>query len=156
MPREKYEIHLTELQRKELQELVSKGRAKAREIKHANVLLLSEQGKTYKEIEKALNVSHQTILTIRKRFTLENLKSALVDRPRPGVKSKLDDKGEAYLISLSCSNPPEGREIWTMQMLADKLIELKVVDSISDETVRRHLKKTRLNRGKRNSGVSAK
>lgn len=151
----KYDITLTDGQRKELQNLVSKGTSKAREIKHANVLLLSEQKKTYKEIESSLNISHQTITNIRKRFCEESLESALTDKPRPGIKSKFTDKADAYLISLSCSNPPEGRECWTMQMLSDKLIELKLVDSISDEAVRLRLKKIRLSLGKKSSGVLA-
>ena len=156
MPKKEYVVKLSEAQRKELKDLIDKGEAKAREIKHANVLLLSDQGKKDKDIEEFLNVSHQTIYTIRKRFCQGNLNSAIVDKPRPGGKSKLDDKAEAFLISLTCSNPEGEREVWTMQLLADKLIELKLVDSISDETVRRHLKKTSLNLGRKSNGASAR
>jgi transposase len=157
MPKkQQYKVKLTNAQRKELQDLVNKGAAKAREIKHANVLLLSDQGKIDKEILEVVKLSHQTVYTIRRKFFTENMKAALVDKPRPGMKSILDDKAEAFLISLTCSNPEGEREVWTMQMLADKLIELKVVDSVSDETVRRHLKKIGLSLGKRSNGVLAK
>lgn len=151
-----YKVNLTAQEKERLHKLINKGTAKAREIKHAHVLLLSDAGKLDREIEEALHISHQTIFKIRQRFFLEGLESSLKDKPRPGKKSKLDDKAEAYLISLSCSNPEGEREVWTMQMLADKLVELKLVDSLSDETVRRHLKKTNLSLGKRSNGSSAK
>lgn len=157
MPKQQqYKVKLTDAQREELKSLVNKGTGKAREIKHANVLLLADQGKIDKEIEEIIDFSHQTIHTIRKRFFTENMSSALKDKPRPGGKSKLDDKAEAFLISLTCSNPEGEREVWTMQLLADKLIELKVVDSISDETVRLHLKKINLNLGRKSSGLLVK
>ena len=157
MPKKQhYKVNLTDSQRKELESLVSKGTAKARVIKHSHVLLFSADGKIDKEIEEFVKVSHQTIFTIRKRFCTENMKSALFDKARPGIKSKLDDKAEAFLISLSCSNPEGEREVWTMQLLADKLVELKLVDSISDETVRRHLKKTSLSLGRESNGLLAK
>ncbi len=78
------------------------------------------------------------------------------DLPRAGVKPMLDAKEESLLVALACSDAPEGRSEWTMQLLADKLVELKVVERISDETVRRVLKKTNLNLGKKSSGVSRK
>jgi transposase len=80
---------------------------------------------------------------IRKRFVEEGLEAALTERPRPGGQRKLDGKQEAFLIALACSTPPEGRICWTMQLLANRLVALRIVDAISDETVRRTLKKTR-------------
>ena len=89
-----------------------------------------------------------TVERIRKRFVTEgSLEAALTERPRPGGKRKLDGHKEAYLMALACSNPPEGKKRWSMQMLADRLVKLKVVDEISDETVRRTLKKGMLSRG---------
>jgi len=111
-------------------------------LTRARILLLSAEGKTDTFVADALKVNPQTVRNIRKRFAEEGLEVALRERPRPGARPKLDAKGEAFLIALACSDPPEGREHWTMQLLADRLVELGVVDSISDETVRRVLKKT--------------
>jgi transposase len=143
MPRPKvYVVELTDEQRSYLLDLLKKGEAKARTLTRARILLLSAEGKTDDFIEEALKVSTQTVRNIRKRFAEEGLQAALQDRPRPGAERKLDGQQEAFLVALACSQPPEGREHWTMQLLADRLVELGVVDSISDETVRRVLKKT--------------
>lgn len=83
-----------------------------------------------------------TVERIRKRFVELGVAGALTERPRPGAKAKLDGKAEATLVAWACSTPPDDRKHWTMQLLADKLVELKLVDSISDETIRRTLKKT--------------
>jgi transposase len=93
-------------------------------------------------------------MNVRKRFGTGGLDAALYDKPRPGAVRKLDGKQEALLVALACSQPDE-RETWTMQLLADKLVELNVVDEISDETVRRTLKKTRSSHGRRSSGALA-
>ena len=90
---------------------------------------------------------------IRKRFVEDGLEAALSEQPRPGGQRKLDGQQEAFLIALACSTPPEGRACWTMQLLADRLVELQVVEAISDETVRRTLKKTSSSRGRRKPGV---
>ena len=88
-----------------------------------------------------------TVERVRKRFVEEGLEEALSERPRPGATRKLDGHQEAYLVALACSDPPEGKKRWTMQMLADKLVRLEVVEEISDETVRRTLKKGASSRG---------
>jgi hypothetical protein len=93
---------------------------------------------------------------LRKRFSEQGLEAALRERPRPGAVPKLRGKPEAFLIALTCSDPPQGREHWTMQLLADRLVELEWVDSISDETVRRVLKKTHSSRGRSSTGASRK
>jgi transposase len=90
---------------------------------------------------------------IRQRFVEDGLEAALSERPRPGGQRKLAGTQEAFLIALACSTPPEGRTCWTMQLLADRLVELQVVEAISDETVRRTLKKTSSSRGRRRPGV---
>lgn len=155
MPRpKKYVVKLTEEQRSYLQGLLKKGEAKARMLTRARILLLSAEGKTDRLIADVLGVNPQTVRNIRKRFAEEGLEAALRERPRPGAQPKLDAEGEAVLIAPACSDPPEGRACWTMQLLADRLVELGVVESISDETVRRVLKKTSSSLGRRSSGVS--
>lgn len=154
MPRpKKYVVKLTEEERSYLLDMLKKGVDRARKLTRARILLLSAQGKTDRFIATVLEVSTQTVRNIRKRFAEEGLEAALNDRPRPGAQAKLDAKGEAFLIALACSDPPQGRECWTMQLLADRLVELGIVDSISDETVRRVLKKKGSNRGRRSNGV---
>lgn len=154
MPRpKKYVVELSDEQRSSLLDLLKRGEAKARVLTRARILLLSAEGKTDRWIADALKVNPQTVRNIRKRFAEEGLEGALGERPRPGARPKLNGKQEALLMALACSEPPEGRERWTMQLLADKLVELGMVESISDETVRRVLKKTALSPGRRNSGV---
>lgn len=151
----KYRVELNEQQRQHLQSLISKGHASARVVRRAHVLLLSAEDQQDKAVAAALHLNTQTVYQLRKRFTQEGLDAALHDRPRPGGKPKLDGKQEALLVALACSEP-EDRETWTMQLLANKLVELDVVEEISDETVRRTLKKTRSNRGGSSSGALPK
>ncbi len=120
----------------------------------ACILLLAHKQWFDKDVAEALQVSASTVMNVRKRFGAGGLDAALYDKPRPGAVRKLDGKQEALLVALACSQPDE-RETWTMQLLADKLVELNVVDEISDETVRRTLKKTRSSRGRRSSGALA-
>jgi transposase len=143
----RYIVNLTEEERTQLLELIKKGKASARKIARAQILLSADRGDTDRAIARALHVSVPTVHRTRERFTKERL-GALDERPRPGAKSKLDGKGEAFLVALTCSDPPEGRQRWTMRLLADKLVQLEVVeDGISDETVRLILKKGALSHG---------
>jgi putative transposase len=154
MPRPKmHRVELTDKQVQRLHKLINKGHASARVIRRAHVLLLAAEDKEDKDVAAALQLNAQTVYQLRRRFALEGLEATLYDKPRLGSKPMLDGKQEALLVALACSQPDE-RESWTMQLLADKLVELKVVDRISDETVRRTLKKTSLNRGRRSSGAS--
>jgi transposase len=138
MPRPKtYVVILTDEQQAHLLGFLKQGAAKARMLTRARILLLSAAGNTDRFIADVLQVTPQTVRNIRKRFAEEGLEAALQERPRPGAQPKLDGKQEAFLVALACSAPPEGREHWTMQLLADRLVELGVVESISDETVRR-------------------
>lgn len=156
MPRPKqHQVKLSETQKQQLHELINKGHGSARVIRRAHVLLLATEDREDKEVAAALHLNAQTVYQLRKRFAQQGLEAALYDKPRPGGKPKLDGKQEALLIALACSKPDD-RESWTMQLLADKMVELKVVDAISDETVRRTLKKTTSNRGKQSSGASAR
>ncbi len=138
----KYIVDLSEAERTELRDLVKKGTAKARRLRRAHILLRADEDATDAAIAEALHVSIRTVERTRQKFVERNLALALSERPRPGAKRKLDAKGEAHLIALACSTPPEGQAVWTMWLLADELVGLGVVESISDETVRRTLKKT--------------
>ena len=156
MPRIKqHPVRLSDEQHEQLKTLLSKGEANARVLTRARVLLLACEDWFDKDVAKALQVSPSTVMNIRKRFGEGGLDAALNDKPRPGAVRKLDGKQEALLVALACSELEE-RETWTIQLLADKLVELGAVGEISDETVRRTLKKTRSSRGGSSSGVSAK
>jgi len=137
----RYIVKLTEEERATLLDVIKKGKAPARKITRAHILLQADEGKTDVMIARALHVGISTVERARKRFVEGNLEYALNERQRPGAKRKLDGKQEAFLIALACSAAPEGRERWTMQLLADRLVELGVVDTIAQETVRRLLKK---------------
>jgi transposase len=150
-----YPVKLDNQQRQHLNNQTRKGKAKARVMTRARILLLASEDRKDKEVARALQVSPATIKATRKRFNEQGLEAALSEKPRPGAVPKLDTKQEAVLIALACSDPPGKREDWTMQLLADRLVELEVVDSISDETVRRQLKKTISNRGRNAPGASA-
>jgi len=143
MPRPKgYTVSLTNEQRLRLQRLTKRGEANARVIRRAMTLLMAEKDMLDRLVADALGCSERTVLETRKNFALYGLEHAIYDLPRPGAESKLSAKQEAHLIALTCSDPPEGRERWTLRLLADRFVELGHVDEISRETVRRTLKKT--------------
>ena len=137
-----YVVELLDDQRRRLHEVVSSGTWRARMVNRAHILLQADAGATDAQIAAALQVGRSTVERTRRRYVLEGFEAAMNERPRPGGTRKLDGKQEATLVALACSAPPEERTTWTMQLLADKLVELQVVDAISDETVRRTLKKT--------------
>ena len=140
----KYIVDLTEQQRSRLRELVRCGRHSARRIRYGQALLKADAGWTDQRICEALDISIRTMQRIRQRFVEEGLEVALGTRsrkPRPYAR-KLDGQKEAHLIALACSEPPEGSTRWTLRMLADRMVELCYVDTLSHETVRRTLKKT--------------
>ena len=148
-----YAVPLSNEERTRLLRFANAGEARARPLKRAHMLLLASEGKRDREIAQALHASLQTVRNLRKEYAEGGLETALHDRPRPGGARKLTPQGEATLIALACSAPPKRQSSWTMQLLADKLIELDVVSTLSDETVRRTLKKTGLNRGRKSSGA---
>jgi transposase len=141
MPK-KYVVNLSEAERTELLDLVKKGKVAARKLNRAHILLQAHEGAIDESIAASLHVGSATVERIRRRFVEGNLEWALNEKHRPGAKCKLDPKQAAFLIALACSEPPQGRKQWTMQLLADKMVEVKQVESLSDETVRRTLKKT--------------
>jgi transposase len=142
----KYFVRLTDEQERTLLEMVSRGTAPARTIRRAHMLLLSWEGRTDEEIAGVLRCCTDTVADTRRAFEERGLAS-VYDRPRPGRARKLDGRAEAHLVALACTDPPDERKIWTMQLLADQLVTLGLVDSISDETVRRVLKNRRSSRG---------
>ena len=123
-----YVVDLSKEEKEQLEELTGKGQSAGRKIKRAHILLLANKGLKDKEIARALDAAVSTVERIRKRFVEEGLKAAIPERPRPGAKRSLDGHQEAYSVALACSNPPQGREPWTMQLLADGLVEVGVVD----------------------------
>lgn len=141
MPAKKYIVKLTDEERQCLLELTSRGEVRARTMKRAQILLKADEGLKDADIMNVLNTSRPTVERIRKRFVEGNVDKALYDDPRPGSKTKLDGRAEAELIALACSDAPNGHEKWSLRMLADKLVELDIVDGISHETVRQVLKK---------------
>jgi transposase len=156
MPKPKtHRVVLSDDERQRLVDFTTTGIASAREIRRARILLLAAEGRLDAAIADAVGCCVATVERIRQRCAAEGVEAALVDRPRPGAVPLLDGKAEAVLVALACTTPPEERETWTMQLLADRLVALDVVDRISGETVRRTLKKTTSNRGSATSGASA-
>jgi transposase len=156
---EKYRVSLTLEERAELEHLVSVGKAAARKLTHARILLLADttlaEERSDDEIVTALGVGLCTISRVRKRLVTEGLLSAINPRPQPARPDKIKIKGnvEQKLVQLACSDPPEGRCHWTLQLLADELVVLGLAKSISTETVRQALKKTTFSLGSSRRGA---
>ena len=149
----KYKVTLTADERQALHALVAAGKAAAKKLAHARILLKADAapdgpGWTDERIAEAVEVNRTTVEQVRQRFVEQGLEAALVRKKqdRPSRERKLDGDGEARLIALACSQPPRGRAAWTLRLLADRLVELEVVDAISTETVRQVLKKTNSSR----------
>ena len=144
----RYRVRLSEEEQQGLRSLVSKGRAAAYKQTHARILLLCDENQADgamkdEEIARALKLGTATVERVRRRGVEEGLEAALGRRQQLNRRQrKLDGAGEAQLIALTCSQPPEGRAGWTLRLLADQLVECEIVDSISTETVRQTLKKT--------------
>ncbi len=149
----KYVVRLTAEERGTLESLVAGGRAAADKLLRARMLLKANIGQgnpgwSDEKIAEAFEVGPSTVHRLRQRLVEDGFEAALVRKPQSRHRApKLDGEKEARLVALACSGPPEGRSRWTLQLLADKLVELQVVDSISEETVRLRLKKTRSSRG---------
>jgi len=143
----KYRVTLTPEERDQLRKMVSPGKAAARKLAHARILLKadeSEGGEKQKDedIGNALSANIRTVERVRERFVMEGFDAALNPKPASQTKPrKIDGENEARLIALVCGDPPEGRNKWTMRLLADKMVELRYVDSLSGEAVRKALKK---------------
>jgi transposase len=157
---DKYRITLDADERAMLERLVAVGKGAARRLTHARILLLADaalgQQRTDADIVDALGVSVRTIERVRRRLVTEGLQAALHPRPQPARPAKVKIQGdvEQRLVQLACSDPPEGRCHWTLQLLADELVVLGLAESISAETVRKALKKTTSSRGSSRRGAS--
>lgn len=149
----RYVVQLSSEEQLRLRELTRKGQVAARTLTRAHILLLSDEGTVDARIAATLHIGLSTVVRTRQRYGEGGLDRALHERPRPGGQPKLDDKQEAFLVALACSAPPVERVTWSMQLLADRLVTLGVVTAISDETVRRTLKKTCSSPGSAKSGA---
>lgn len=136
-----YRIQLTPEERKELRKIVRIGCNKAKVITNAHILLKSDEGKTDKTIAELLYIGEETVRRTRQRFCKDGMDRSLNGKPYPPAEPTLTDEQEAYLIALACSDPPEGRNRWTIELLTNRMIADEVVSSISREKVRLTLKK---------------
>lgn len=139
-----------------LLKLISSGKCEARKLLRARILLKTDEGNSGPawadgQIAEALETTVQTIERVRKQLVIEGLEATLKRRPYKTMKRrvKLDGETEAHLVALACSTPPTGRHRWTLRLLADKMVEMEYVDSISHEAVRQTLKKTKLSLGEK-------
>jgi putative transposase len=149
-------VSLTQEENAYLFSYVTPGVHSARSIKRAHMLLLANRQPSDPHIAAQLGVCKATVSNIRRRDCTEGLPASLDEKPRPGAPKKFDGRGEARFTAIACSDPPRGRQRWTVRLLADKLVELKLVDSISPMTVGTLLKKTGSNPGRNANGVSAR
>jgi len=146
--KQKYIVKLTETERSELKELLTSGEASARQIRRAYILLKSDSSAggpswKYQAICDAYQVSSLTVYNVRKNYTEGGLNRAILrKKPERVYERRLDGEGEAHLIALACSEPPDGYESWSLRLLQDRLICLEIVENISHETIRQTLKKT--------------
>lgn len=151
----KYIVNLTEDEREGLQKLVTSGRTSARTVTRARILLKTAAGDTDETIARSLDVGLATIYRVRQRCVEEGIEAAITARhPRRDYQRKLDGEQEAHLIALACSQPPQGYARWTLRLLADGMVQLGYVESVSYETVRVTLKKTNSSRGGTSNGLS--
>lgn len=144
MPRKIYHVHLTEQEREQLETFVKQGKKSARAITRARILLFADEQKGDEDIATLLGVSRPTIYHLRKKYhqrTSQHILDLLQEKFRSGQPIKVDTRVESHISMIACSDPPEGATRWTLQMLADQLVALAVVESICKESVRKALKK---------------
>jgi transposase len=136
-------VRLTPEQRTELTDRLEREPLNGRRRRHFQILLLADEGRTDEQVAAATGASRSTVERHRTRFAREGLEAALTEKPRSGAPAKLDGKQEAAIVALACSDAPEGQAHWTAKLLANRAVELEVIESVSESTVRRILKKTR-------------
>lgn len=149
----KWIVNLSDEERAMLGSVIKKGKVGGRKLNRAHILLLADEGQTDEAIAAGLHTGLSTAERTRRRCVEGGVEHALSEKARPKGRTKLDEKGRAILVATACSKPPDDRAKWTMQLLADRLVTLKLVEDISDETVRTELKKTISSRGRKNNGV---
>ena len=141
MAQEKFAVRLSEEDRSQLERLIRSGQRSARVINRARILLKTDEGWSASQVAAALDTSQRTVFRTKRRYAEEGLDGVLHDHPQANRYRKLDDRGEAHLIALAISDAPEGHDHWTLRLLADQVVELGLVPSLSHETVRLQLKK---------------
>ena len=149
MVRERFAVRLSPEERDRLEHLVRAGRSPARVATRARILLKTSEGWSAPKVAQALDVTESSVYRIKRRFAEEGLDGV----PQANRYRKLDDRAGAHLIALACTPAPEGHDHWTLRALAGRVVELGLVTSLSHESVRRHLKKTPSNLGRRSSGA---
>ena len=149
----KHVVQLTEGQRADLERRFAEPLT-LRQRNRVQVLLRSDAGETDADIADDLGITANTVANVRKRFAAEGLEAALTEKARSGGPAVLDGKAEAIVIALACSPVPEGRTVWTAGLLANRLVELRVVERVSEDTILRVLKKATSSRGRRRAGAS--
>jgi putative transposase len=142
MSHKKFVVTLTDQERQELTIFINTGIHPARAIKRARMLLLADGGDSDPAMAEEVGVCLATVFNTRRRYCTEGIQAVLTEKPRPGQPRKLDGHGEAQLTAIACSEPPEGRVRWTTRLLADKVVELALVETFSHASVGRLLKKT--------------
>ena len=147
-------VRLTEEQRTELTRRLQREALTQRQRRRFHILLLADQGQTDAQIGQATGASDSTIERLRHRFARAGFAAACVEKARSGAPVKLDGKQEALIVALACSDAPDGRAKWSAGLLANRAVELEIVQSVSESTVRRLLKKTRSSRGRSSRGAS--
>lgn len=148
-----HQVRLKEEERNELYRYLHQGIASARSLNRARMLLMADEGYSDDHISKSLQVAKSTVARIRGRYFQEGLQSALKEKPRSGAPPKIDGRAKAEVVAIACSKPPGGRSRWTLRLMADRAVELNVVDSVSHTTILRILKKMRSSRGRRSNGA---
>lgn len=143
----RYKVELTKEEREQLQKLIASGVAPARKLTRARILLKVDAGLTKTETGQVLDVTNNTVTNVCRSFHSQRLEAVERKRPNREYAHRLDGEAEAHLIAIACSEPPEGRERWTLRMLQDEMVKRKYVDEVSHETVRTALKKTNSSRG---------
>jgi transposase len=150
--RKQYLVNLTDDQRIDLEGQFA-GPLTLRQRNRVQILLRADVGDTDADIADELGITTHTVANIRKRFAADGLEAALAERPRSGGPAKLDGKAEAIVIALACGPVPEGRTTWTAALLANRLVQMRIVDSVSEDTILRVLKKATSSRGRRSRGA---
>ena len=153
MVQERYGVQLSPQEKGRLRKMIRGGRSSAQAITRARILLKTGEGWSAAQVAAALDISERTVFRAKRRYAEEGLNEVLRHRNQVNRYQKVDDRVEARLIALACSPAPEGHDHWTLRALAGKVVELGLVESLSHETVRLHLKKTPSSRGGSNSGA---
>ena len=151
--RKRHVVRLTDDQRAALEDR-DRGPLTRRERNRVHILVRADGGETDAEIADEVGVSVGTVANVRRRFAAGGLDAALTEKPRPGAAPLLDGKAEAVVIALACSPTPDGAARWSARLLANRLVELEVVESVSEDTILRVLKKVTSSRGRRGVGAS--